>query len=806
MSLAMKQSSPERFPILILALISILLFSRALVHPTWLIHSPGDFKNDLVLQYANLKYFEQQSWQQFGQFPLWHPLVYGGMPYIGHPHNQLLYPFQLFFFLSRNTDMMFTYIYLITTFLAGLFTYLFLRKRNLSSYSALLGGLVYMGSGMLISHIENGTYNFVQVIALFPMVLYLLEYYFEKKNLRSAALLALGLAVQFYAGHPQLFAYSLMGLCAYGVFRYVQHEKTVRTKLLWQLGIAALLFFLLVAVQLLPMIDYTKHSQKSKGVAYSYAASFSLPPEHLITLLLPNFFGANWNNTYWGTPNYAIYFLYIGVIPLLLAILAVLYLRNRDVKFFGWTALVTLIFAIQYSPLNWLLYTVIPGFGFFRGASKALFLFVFSGAVLAAFGMEFFQSMWVQERKQAMQRFVKVMIVTLCLCIVGILVIVALKGTILTYGNTLLTARFAAQASGLHPLTQYQQLIPTIYTMILFDGIGLALFLFLGLALFHAKLHYSTKPLPLLLILFVILNYAVISFPMISAKDPHEIWQVPEVVKIIQQDHSLFRVLDTTSILHQYLSVRTNIQIVDGYQPLVLDHYNRFLSFITDYDPSVVNNRLLIHEADLAQIKDMNVLDLLNIKYILSAKQLNYSNFALKWDGMQHIYYTDSDQHIYLYENTAVLPRAFAVPNVHIIDDYGETKKALATFDPKQEMLSVFNTEQPLDNDDNYSEVPIAFYSPNKIVLQTNFTFPKYVVLSEVYDPGWKAYDTDGNETLIYQADYALRAIYVFDGEQTTTLVYDPFSYELGKWMTVGGVIALIGLLLFQKKSLQPSI
>src|SRR3989344_7925721 len=115
----------DKYVVLILACVALVLFSRALIHPGWLLHSPGDFKNDLVLYYSNLKHFEQQSFSQFGELPRWLPFAESGMPYIGHPMNQLLYPFQLFFFLVQ-TDAAFTYIYLIHIFLAGLFTYLFL--------------------------------------------------------------------------------------------------------------------------------------------------------------------------------------------------------------------------------------------------------------------------------------------------------------------------------------------------------------------------------------------------------------------------------------------------------------------------------------------------------------------------------------------------------------------------------------------------------------------------------------------------------------------------------------------------------
>ena len=61
------------------------------------------------------------------------------------------------------------------------------------------------------------------------------------------------------------------------------------------LGAAAL-----AAVQLLPGWDASRESVRSAGLPYADAASLSFPPENLITLLVPGFFGDIEQTSYWG--------------------------------------------------------------------------------------------------------------------------------------------------------------------------------------------------------------------------------------------------------------------------------------------------------------------------------------------------------------------------------------------------------------------------------------------------------------------------------------------------------------------------
>src|SRR5262245_41733737 len=88
-------------------------------------------------------------------FPQWNPYLFGGMPYVAAMHGDVFYPT----FLLRMvlpTDQAMTWGFAIHLFLAGLFTYGFLRAWGLGFFPSLLGGLAYMVSGQLASFASPG--------------------------------------------------------------------------------------------------------------------------------------------------------------------------------------------------------------------------------------------------------------------------------------------------------------------------------------------------------------------------------------------------------------------------------------------------------------------------------------------------------------------------------------------------------------------------------------------------------------------------------------------------------------------------
>ena len=94
--------------------------------------------------------FAAHTLRTTGSFPLWNPYIYGGLPYVAAMHGDIFYPTFLLRMIMP-TDVAMTVGFMVHIFLAGLFTYFFLRAWGLSFYPALLGGLAYMMGGPIAS-------------------------------------------------------------------------------------------------------------------------------------------------------------------------------------------------------------------------------------------------------------------------------------------------------------------------------------------------------------------------------------------------------------------------------------------------------------------------------------------------------------------------------------------------------------------------------------------------------------------------------------------------------------------------------
>jgi hypothetical protein len=156
----------------------------------------------------------------------------------------------------------------------------------------------------------------------------------------------------------------------------------------------------------------SKPAPEEKRNRWLFATNWSLPPEDTLEFLVPGVFGndsAQPPEPYWGRlgrpdasqfqkgrmmPNYRQHTVYLGVIPLLFAVFAVVAWRRgkgpRDVPFWVCVWLVCLFLAFgRYTPVYRLFYAI-PYMDYIRAPVKFLHLVEIATAFLAGFGMDAF--------------------------------------------------------------------------------------------------------------------------------------------------------------------------------------------------------------------------------------------------------------------------------------------------------------------------------------------------------------------------------------------------------------------------------
>ncbi|MGH7655924.1 MAG: hypothetical protein ACREN6_14805, partial [Gemmatimonadaceae bacterium] len=347
-------------------------------------------------QYTNgygFRYFAE-VWLRSGKgFPQWEPFLQGGVPFVAGMHGDVFYPTFLLRMLVGTAEGI-TWEFPIHIFLAGLFTYLFLRAWRLPFVASVIGGLAYMMSGSLAGLALPGHDGKLFVAALFPLCLHLLTRGIRdgKRWAWGAFAFAIGLAL--LSPHPQLFQYLLLAAGSYALFlAFATHEvigKLPTAIAVRRLGYAAggvALGILIGAIQFVPLLAYKAYSPRAAGHDWATATSYSFPIEETLNAYLPQFSGIL--SKYWGQNGIHFHSDYFGVVVLVLMGAAFGASRQKSFKWF-WAicGLVTLVWAYGGHTPFYHLIILVPGTKYFRAPSTIIYITAFSVAVLAAIGVE----------------------------------------------------------------------------------------------------------------------------------------------------------------------------------------------------------------------------------------------------------------------------------------------------------------------------------------------------------------------------------------------------------------------------------
>ncbi|CEK12946.1 hypothetical protein CWRG_00282 [Chthonomonas calidirosea] len=347
-----------------------------------------------------------------GLLPLWNPYQFCGAPFVANSQSAVFYPPNLLFD-PLPTTIAFNLNALLHLTLCGWFTYLFLKQLRCSTLSSLLGGCVYAYSAWQVQWLQLPT--FLATSCWFPLVLRQLYRLLRTHSAPGKSLTSAGASIglMLLAGHLQIAFYGLLAASLWSLallIRTANERKALGRSIALSAG-AFLLGGLLCAVQLLPTLELSRLSHRATQATtagYQEYVGYALQPYELTTLFLPNLTGNDYDpqNHYWGfylqsaanalvavRHNAAETALYVGILPLLLAALAVYRALQRQslnyrALFFVLLAVLALLMALG-TPLDALFYFGIPGFGASGSPARILVLWALAIACLAAFGLDY---------------------------------------------------------------------------------------------------------------------------------------------------------------------------------------------------------------------------------------------------------------------------------------------------------------------------------------------------------------------------------------------------------------------------------
>ncbi len=685
---------------------------------------------DVITQIYPWKKLTVDTWKS-GQVPLWNPYSFSGTAQAGNYQSAVFSPFNLLFFILPFIDA-WSILILLQPLLAGLFMYLFVRSLERSREASLLAATAFMFCGFMVVWMAYGTLGYA---ALFlPLILWGIH----KKN---GLAVSLGIALSLVSGHFQVSIYVIGAALAY---------------IFWKKHWTALWFLLFGVLLAAPQILLGLRSYALSSRSDSVLKGEVIPWQYLLTFIAPDFFGNPVTRNDWFG-HYAEWAGFIGVVPLMLAISAITKKISREVWFFALLAILTLLFALP-TPVNDLLYLlkipVLSG----SAASRIILLTSFSLAVLSAYGLD-----GLNKNKK-----LHIVFPVLCLCFTCI------TWTVLLFGKPLPPDKLS--------IATHNFVLPSL---LIVSG---ALLIFLG-SIRNIVVRIIVIAALIGLSVFDILRFAIKWMPF----DPRK-YIFPQVKSLTYLQSHVGNDRVFGNIGSGEVGTEFYIPLVDGYDAVYQARYGEFINAVSK-GYSYPGGRSVV-QFDKYGVYKTEALQLLGIKYIYH----RFSDGRAPWvfpyweylaDGSMHQVYSDEKYEIFEYNN--VYPRAFLASSFTVKTTDKDIVDTLFArdFDRRNSLvLEVRPAVEPLAGS---GSADIKLYTPDKVTIETDASSPKLLFLSDVFDPGWKAF-IDGKQSPVYRADYDFRAVAVPAGKHTVEFRFTPGEFLWGIILSVIGATGLVYL------------
>jgi len=713
-----------------------------------------------------------------GIIPLWNPYCFCGSPFLANWYSGLFYP-PNWIFLVLPVHLALNYSIVLHVALCGVFTYAYMRVIVGDRLSSLFAAVTFMFSAQLMLRIFAGHLSLICAMAWFPLELLTIEKGLRTRRILYFSLCGFAFAAQITAGYPQLVLYSGIMAALYFISRlfvYVRDGGGIRGVLPLVAGGAVIvaIAFGLAAVQMLPSLEFILHSAR-RAMTYGEAAGASLPPEQLATMLVPDLFG-----DFISVPHQGRIFLwegeaYMGILPLLCALLALLYRRDR------YTCIVTLMGAASlaialggYTPVLKFLYAYMPGFSLIRGNAKAFFVTAYCFAFLAGIGCRVFlaESLPPAKARKAhgvVRAFILTALIILAAAYVASSHVRSYCGDLLLYCKTLLFVRAESSPRGGGDLFSFTR---SLNQQVLLVACALALMLF--------RMRRPVRQVPLW-VLIMGLTLAdlwgfngryVITSPVSSC------WWPRDVVNFFKSDGSYYRVLRDIIVSKPGVNQNMNDRIFsfEGYEANLVACYKEF---IDSFGISSEEAEKLMRREYSSRMASCA-----NIKYLvlpLSAAVPN-PNYLLRY----------FNGYVKIYENRTVLPRARVVHRFMVASDYNIAAELMRRreYDPRTQVILDEDPGIAVPASSPASDAEIMKYAPGTVEVRCRMEAPGILVLSDTYYPGWKV-TVDGSPGRILRADWAFRGVPMRRGTHEVRFTYEPSSFRRGAAVS-GATVVLI--------------
>lgn len=825
----MRRTAPIlAFAILLAAVVvlgrSILLERRVLSGP------------DVVNYFIPTAHFAR-GWLQQGVLPLWNPMTFCGWPLVGDAQLRWLYPPNLLLLLL-DPAIAFSLLVILHIGFGTTGMWFYLRKAAaVGPWPALCGAATFGLAGFFACHLMSAIVVFPATGAWVPWIL-LLGWRVGRPGARATTVALFGVAIgaQVLSGSPQIVFFTWIALVLQALWCAVRETAAgwhiacswpiafrPAAAVLARYAAAGAIGIALGASSIIPASEFGALSlQRGGKIEWKYVTDTSLEPRYLWLTVAPRFFGnPHIAGTYWGGrkghPAEGHWDIcgYAGIGPLAALLVALLCWRSLFGKrqahqtnqatpgqlmhpsafaaFHLFLAALALALALgRHSPLFHVLYEWVPGFDRFRVPSRWLLLWQFSLATLFAIVLE--RCFRTEIAREAAK---KRMVVALVVMVVLLIVAVAFSPALID------AAGFTEFASDFHPEVVRDLQHAAAGSLLRATAFALGwLIFFTAAGKKLAPLWRQALPVfATLLVLADVLSFGT-SMPTTRTRQRQadEFYPRSPLVNFMTAGLEGHRFLALDDV-HQWLNDQNQPELwanratvaglhdVRGYYPLCLRWFGQYVNTMSRRPARYRMDGLLSVESPL----DLSLLSLLDVKFLLS-----YENLATP--GLPLAQKTSFGLKIYGVVGTrgpAFLAKAYSTDGLSEEQEIAllaggrpDTRTwALTSAPPLQSQIRNSKSEIARPG-----EVTLTRPTPNRIELDVDRGSGDLVVVSEAYHPGWRA-TADGERLRVVRANHALIGVYVPPGRHRIALVFEPASFRLGLYLSLGAwlILAAVG-------------
>ena len=706
-----------------------------------------------------LKKLPQKNWSRF----------MGGTPESAALRPQY-YPL-IVIDLFTSQHRYFGWRYIFAMFTAGYFMYLCTRSFGLHPLAALIAGAAYASAPAFLTFTHAGHFAKMTVIGLFPLMYWALNRGMDTRRIIYFLILGGTVGIAIYSPHLQMAYFALWALGLLFLYKLIKGlsrngTKTALCQTLLSAG-AICLGLAIGAEGVIPQYWNTTTSSKravseqQTDDGYEFASSWSLHPEEIFALVIPEFVAFDTNTTphkYWGRNAFKINSEYVGIVPLFFAILALSRTRKKThIAFLLGLFILAVAYALgPHTPLHKLLFHIVPGVSVLRAPGMIAFLFAFALCALGAYSLHRLIT------DDITPDTAKKIGIAGGICTAILLLFAFAPSALLSLWQNIVWTDIPAPR-----LQIAQNNLPLAGQGALLAALFVGILTVISYLRAQNKLQIHTFALVLLTVLLIdtwridklFLNYVN------PNRYPPEERINADAVAFLKRDNSLFRVLALPD--HNQMPL-PGIDLVTGFNDFAIRRYDNILKSDALYNPNPA------------------IRNLLNTKYIVAPSEL----------GDPYLQKIAGRQGLHIYRNPGALPYFYLAPQYEIIPDENQILQKLT--DPNTNpMQTVIVEENPgITSDTNASEtgsIERLEYNEHQgyLKLSTTAPGPRILVISQNHHPNWTA-TVNGEPKPLIRANYLWTAVPLEPGEHIVKLTYrDPIA-TTARWITLGGVIILI--------------